>query len=138
MAAFRFAQTRKHPQQRRFARPVRTGQKQGVACVKRESDPIENQPFTAENRDIFHFQQGAAGGSKGRNDGNPPIRGDRARGRKKRLLPLSCYRVQLVSQPRPGMFYPRWEIKQVVPDKAANPAPWKWIEGKRSYGTIRC
>ncbi len=59
-------------------------------------------------------------------------------GEKKRLLPLSCYRVQLVSQPRPGMFYPRWEIKPVVPDKVANPVPQNRIAGTRSYGMIRC
>ncbi|GBQ55853.1 hypothetical protein AA16373_0567 [Komagataeibacter swingsii DSM 16373] len=75
MAAFRFAQTRKHAQQGGLSSTVWPGQEQGVARAQRKADTVQNQPFTAENRYIFHFQQGAAGGSKGRNDGNPPIGG---------------------------------------------------------------
>ncbi|GBQ13854.1 hypothetical protein AA16663_1593 [Komagataeibacter rhaeticus DSM 16663] len=75
MAAFRFAQTGQYTQQGGLSGTVRPGQKQGVTGPKRKADMIQNQPFTAENRYIFHFQQWTAGGGKGRNDGNPPIGG---------------------------------------------------------------
>ncbi|WP_246386893.1 hypothetical protein [Gluconacetobacter sacchari] len=114
MAAFRFSQSCENAQQGRLSRAVRAGQQQRLAGVQAQPDGIENQSFPTENRDILDIQQ-RIGGREGGRDGDRPrlVNGGRRR-RGAGVFPRSCYRGQLVSSPRPGMFYDRWEIKPVV------------------------